>query len=291
MKTKRGIRKPAAGTASQIAAATAWAKANPHEWDFSRVKSEERPMAVAWEYGREKYNEFLNFRSFLLLRDKRRLKSLKKPHETLHGNGLGHIFLTFWKSPHWPSRPYLDLSPKERRQAFPKVFHRDLKTTSADVLELVKDVTPRAPYLPAAWKDFHKAFDPEDYILQEIENPAKRLFLVELNQSPEAILKAFKDHLYRGGLKQGRGRSTLEKDLLALTVHRLHKRYRDFRAMDNVLESKFSGGNSVLASAHNRLPYWNYAQARLGLGWGRKGGKSKNSKPLFQFSRWDVDYD
>jgi len=273
------------------ALATAWARNNPKEWDFSKVKHHERPMAVAWEYGREKYREFLKFQSFLLLRDKRRLRKLAKPYETLHGHGLGHIFLTFWQSPHWPSRPFLDLSLKEKREAFPKVFHFDLKTTTNDVLNIVKDITPNAPYLPGTWKDFYEFFDAEDFILREIENPVKRLFLINMDKPPEAILKSFKDQIYQAGLKQGRGRSPLEKDLLALSVHRLYKKYRDFRAMDDVLGTSQSGGKSTLTVLHNRRSNWNYAQARLGLGWGAKGGKSKNSKPVFQFSRWDADCD
>jgi hypothetical protein len=272
------------------AQATAWAIAHRHEWDFSTVKHNQRPMAVAWEYGREKYSEFLNFRPFLLLRDKRRLRKLTKPHETLHGHGLGHIFLTFWKSPHWPSRPFLDLSPKEQREAFPKAFHFDLRTKSDDLLDIVEDITPSAPYLPRAWKKVYKHFDPEDFILQEVKSPVKRTFLVNMDRPPEAILKSFKSQICQAGLKQGRGRSSLEKDLLALSVYRLYRKYRDFKAMDHILGTPKSGGKSILALAHNRRPHWNYAQARLGLGWGQKGGKSKNFEPIFQFSRVEADY-
>jgi len=291
MRTRKTSRPVKGSFAKKRASATAWAKKNPKEWDFSKVKHSERPMAVAWEYGREKYREFLNFRSFLLLRGKRRLRKLAKPHETLHGNGLGHIFLTFWQSPQWPSRPFLDLSLKEKKEAFPKVFHSDPKTTTDDVLNIVQDITPNAPYLPGAWKDFHEFFDPEEFILQEIENPVRRLFLVNMDQPPGAILKSFNDQIYQAGLRQGRGRSSLEKDLLALSVHRLFKKYRDFDAMDDVLGTPQSAGKSILALAHNRRSHWNYAQARLGHGWGRKGGKSKNSKPVFQFSRIEADYD
>jgi len=271
--------------------ALAWAEKNRQEWDFSRVKVEERPMAVAWEYGREKLDLFLKFSPFLQARDKRRLKKTKKPFETLHANGLSHIFLTFWKSPYWPNKAFLDLSPKEKKDAFPKYFHQDPKTTSAEILNIVKDVTPSAPFQPDAWKDFHKNFDLEDYVLWEVENPVKKVFLVDMDKSPKAILKSFKDHLNRAGFKQGRGRSTLEKDLLALTVHRLFKVFQDFKAMDVVLGTKHSLGKSKLALSHNRTLHWNYAQARLGLGWGRKGGKSKNSQPIFLFSRVDADYD
>jgi len=45
-----------------------WAKQNRNEWDFSNIKSEERGMAVAWEYGREYLKDFNSwhvYRSFL----------------------------------------------------------------------------------------------------------------------------------------------------------------------------------------------------------------------------------
>jgi hypothetical protein len=276
---------------NSVVKAAAWARANPHEWDFSKVKPEERPMAVAWEYGREKIKLFSRFRSFLAIRDRKRLRKIKKPLETLHGNGLSHIFLTFWKSPHWPKRPFLDLSSKEKKEAFPKVFHEDSKTTSAEILGIVQDVTPHLPFERKSWRHIHKHFDLEDYILCEIENPVKRVLLVDMNQAPGAILKSFKDHLFRAGLKQGRGRSTIEKDLLALTVHRLFPKFRTFKAMDAVLGSSDSSNASVLAMEHNRAAHWNYAQCRLGRGWGRKAGKSKNARPIFQFSRVDADYE
>jgi hypothetical protein len=278
-------------SSASLLKATAWARANPHEWDFSRVKPEEKPMAVAWEYGREQIDLFLRFRSFLAIRDRKRLRKIKKPLETLHGNGLSHIFLTFWKSPQWPKKPFLDLSSKEKKLAFPKVFHEDSKTTSAEILSIVQDITPHLPYEQKSWSDTHKHFDLEDYILCEIENPVKRVLLVDMDQAPGAILKSFKDHLYRAGLKQGRGRSTIEKDLLALTIHRLLPKFRTFKAMDAVLGSSDSSNASVLALEHNRAAYWNYAQSRLGKGWGRKAGKSKNARPVFQFSRLDADYD
>lgn len=273
------------------ALATAWARNNPKEWDFSEVKPHERGMAVAWEYGREKYDLFKKYRSFLLARYKKRYKKIPKPFQTLHGNGISHIFLTFWKSPCWPRKPFLDLSPEEKRKAFPKFLHSDAKTTSSEILNIVKDVTPDNPFEPKAWDDFHKNFDLADYVLWEVENPVKKVFLIDMDQSPGAILKSFKDHLNRAGFKQGRGRSTLEKDLLALTVHRLFKKYDNYNAMDDVLGNKPTKGASILALRHTRQPFWNYAQARLGNGWGKKGGKSKNSKPIFQFSRVEGDYD
>jgi len=276
---------------ASVVKAIAWARANPHEWDFSEVEPEERAMLVAWEYGRERADIFLKFAPFLTIRDRQRYKRTKRPLDTLHGNGLSHIFLTFWKSPHWPKRPFLDLSPKERKEAFPKVFHEDTKTTSAEILNIVKDVTPGAPFEPDAWKNFHENFDPGDYIAWDVENPVKKVFLVDMDQSPGAILKSFKDHLNRAGFKQGRGRSTIEKDLLALTVHRLFPKFKTFKAMDAVLGFRHSSNTSILALEHNRVAYWNYAQGRLGKGWGRKGGKSKNALPIFQFSRLDGDYD
>lgn len=273
------------------AMATAWAKANPQEWDFSRVPPHERGMAVAWEYGREKYELFQKYRSYLLARDRERYKKTRKPFETLHGTGISHIFLTFWQSPHWPNKPFLSLSAQQKKMAFPKFYHSDTKTTSDEILAIVKDVTPGNPFKPEAWDGFHKNFDLADYVLWEIENPVKKVFLVDMNQSPGAILKSFKDHLNRAGFKQGRGRSTLEKDLLALTVHRLFKKYNNYDAMDDVLGSKGIKGASILALRHTRKPFWNYAQARLGHGWGIKGGKSKNSKPIFLFSRVEGDYE
>jgi len=271
-------------TSASVVKAMAWARANPHEWDFSKVKPKERPMAVAWEYGRENFDLFLKFAPFLWKRDKKRYKKTKKTFHTIHSYGLSQIFLTFWESPHWPKKPFLDLSSKEKKEAFPKVFHEDTKTTSSEILDIVKDVTPFAPFEPGAWKDFHKNFEGYYAVWGDFLNPFKKVFLVDMDQGPDAILKSFRDHLYRAGFKQGRGRSTIEKDLLALTVHRLYPRFKTFKAMDHVLGASDSNNTSVLATEHVRAAYWNYARGRLGRGWGRKGGKSKNTHPLFEFS-------
>jgi hypothetical protein len=267
-----------------ISKALAWAKANTKEWDFSEVEPKERAMAVAWEYGREYFEQFLSFGPFLWLRDKKRCKKNKKPFHAVHSHGLSQIFLTFWKSPLWPKKPFLDLSPSEKKHAFPKLFYEEAKTTSAELLGIVKDVTPYKPYERDAWKDFHKTFHGYYAVEGDYLNPWKRVFLVDMDQGPGAILKSFRDHLYRAGFRQGRGRSTIEKDLLALTVHRLYPWFKSFKAMDHVLGTSHSNNASTLATEHVRTAYWNYAQGRLGKGWGRKGGKSKNAKPIFEFS-------
>ena len=264
--------------------AIAWAKENRHEWDFSKVKPKERSMAVAWEYGRECFDQFLRYSPFIWERGRKKHKKTKKPFHALHSHGLSQIFLTFWKSPHWPKKPFLDLSPNDKKQAFPKLFHEEAKTTSAELLGIVKDVTPYTPYERDAWKDFHRTFQGCYAVDGDYQYPSKKVFLVDMRQGPDAILKSFRDHLYRAGFKQGRGRSTIEKDLLALTVHRLYPWFKTFKAMDHVLGTSDSNNTSVLATEHVRAAYWNYAQSRLGRGWGRKGGKSKNTHPLFEFS-------
>ena len=266
------------------ALATAWAKANPHEWDFSKIKAKERPMAVAWKYGRENFDLFLKFAPFLWSRDKKRYKKTKNPFHTLHIYGLGQIFNTFWQSPHWPKRPFLDLSSAEIKAAFPKVFPENTKTTSSEILDIVKDVTPCEPFEKKAWKGFHKNFAGYYVVEGDFSYPSKKVFLVDMEHSADATIKSFKDHLSKAGLIQGRGRSTIEKDLYALTVHRLFKRFKTFKAMDRVLGTSHASNTSVLASENNRVAYWNYAQGRLGKGWGRKGGRSKNTKPVFEFS-------
>jgi hypothetical protein len=264
--------------------AIAWARANPHEWDFSKVKPKERPMAVAWEYGRENFDLFLKFAPFLWKRDKKRYKKTKKPFHTIHSYGLSQIFLTFLESPQWPKKPFLDLSSKEKKEAFPKVFHEDPKTTSSEILDIVKDVTPNSPFESDAWENFHKNFEGYYAVWGDFLNPSKRVFLVDMEHSAHATIKAFKDHLSKAGHIQGRGRSTIEKDLHALTVHRLFKRFKTFKAMDRILGTSHSSNTSVLATENNRAAYWNYAQGRLGKGWGRKGGRSKNTNPIFEFS-------
>lgn len=241
-------------------------------------------MAVAWEYGRENFDLFLKFAPFLWTRDKKRYKKTKNPFHAIHSYGLGQIFLTFWQSPHWPKRPFLDLSPKEIKAAFPKVFPENTKTTSSEILNIIKDVTPHAPFEKGAWKSFHKNFSGYYAVEGNFSHPPKKVFLVDMEHSADAILKSFKDHLSKAGLVQGRGRSTIEKDLHALTVHRLLPRFKTFKAMDKVLGTTHSNNTSVLASEHVRAAYWNYAQGRLGNGWGRKGGRSKNTRRIFEFS-------
>ena len=291
MKTKKPRTSSKTAPFKRLSVAIAWAEANRNEWDFSKVKPKERPMAVAWEYGREYHKWFLRFHPFLLNRHGPLLKEIKRPFERLHGNGIGHIFLTFWKSPHWPKKRYLDLSVSEKVEAFPKVLLSSPKTTSVEILNIVKDVTPHNPWDRNSWRNLYQLFEIDDYMFPEIDSPEKKVFLVDMNEGAQAILKSFKDHLNRAGFKQGRGRSTFEKDLLALTVHRLYPRFKTFRAMDAVLGSSDSHNASLLATEHNRVACWNYAQGRLGAGWGRKGGKSKNALPIFQFSRVDADYD
>ena len=66
-------------SSASVVKATAWAKANPHEWDFSKVKPKERSMAVAWEYGRECFDQFLRYSPFLWQRDTKKHKKTKKP--------------------------------------------------------------------------------------------------------------------------------------------------------------------------------------------------------------------
>ena len=284
MKPKKLMQSSKGRSSASVVKATAWAKANPHEWDFSKVKPKERSMAVAWEYGRECFDQFLRYSPFIWERGRKKHKKTKKPFHALHSHGLSQIFLTFWKSPHWPKKPFLDLSPNDKKQAFPKLFHEEAKTTSAELLGIVKDVTPYTPYERDAWKDFHKTFQGYYAVEGDYQYPSKKVFLVDMHQGPDAILKSFRDHLYRAGFKQGRGRSTIEKDLLALTVHRLYPWFKTFKAMDHVLGTSDSNNTSVLATEHVRAAYWNYAQSRLGRGWGRKGGKSKNTHPLFEFS-------
>jgi hypothetical protein len=246
---------------------------NSHqEWDFSDLEPEERPMAVAWEYGRELRN---TFEKVLSVKKKKAFGMFKS--DLLHP-----VFLDFVKCPHWPSRPYKDLNPEEKHQAFPRAPWKTRLPTK-----------PSGHLVQELKLEGHAGI-PRDEIIQRAlypqgrRDPCRILITVNLGANSNLVLTDFKRFLAKQDLLLSAGRAPYGRDLTALGVLRLDRFFQgaDYTDFYDELWHKPMGARKSkknpkwpFVGKPNRQSYLRHAKARLGF----KGMHLEGVPPFFNF--------
>jgi hypothetical protein len=236
------------------------------EWDFTNMAPHERPMAVAWEYGRELKDSFQ--------------KCLKKgvSRDRFISDVLHPVYLDFIHSPHWPKKPYQSLTQEQRRQAFPRapwplVIHKKDRSVS-----LLKEIPTFIGIQPSTVRIIKESLCPDNKY-----DPCKALIVVDLGRNSNATLREFQAYLHKKDLLLGPGRQAHEKDLRALGVLRL-KLYFNGHKYTAAFVKEFP----TLISKDNRRGYFRHAMARLGKTRTKQCG---TLKPIFSFFRYSFSFD
>lgn len=246
------------------------------EWDFTKLAPHERPMAVAWEYGRELKDSFQK----CLKKGKRRDRFVS---DVLHP-----VYLDFIHSPHWPHKPYQSLTQQQRRQAFPRApwpLDAVKKERGALFLEDISGLVGRDPNDLQIIRD--KLFPQNTY------DPCKAVLVIDLGKNSNATLREFEAYLQRKDLLLRPGRQAHEKDLSALGALRLYSYFNGNDYPEDLKESDPTKKidpteKTALVSTKNRLAYIKHAKARLGNG---DISQSRDIKPLFSFFRFLFSFD
>lgn len=232
-----------------------------YEWDFRDIEPEERPMAVAWEYGRELKKTFA----------KHLKRTNGRPYGFFNSDLLHPVFLDFVNSPSWPSKPYGSLSPDERLEAFPRAPWK-LSVHQKTLQPLVKEIDISNPTGPSYQDLIHRALSPSGR-----RDPCRVLLAVDLGANSNLVLRDFKDFLSKKDLLLSTGRAPYERDLTALSVLRLHRFFsgNDYSEIyDQLLANTSKTANhkgskgapkSPFVSRANRSSYLRLALARIGI--------------------------
>lgn len=240
---------------------------------------------MAWEYGREYLKDFNSwhvYRSFLK-RNSRCVVGKSAHNATVFSHTLNRVFLTFWKSPLWPDSCFQDLTIPEKKQAFPLVFNKWEEPARIDITDSVQDITPRNPWILSEWKKASLLFDEEEEDFQDILGTTKKVFLLNIEKGSQALLHSFKQRLINLGLVEGRGRSPLIKDLLALSIFRLFQRFKNFEQMDVVLGAGGGGRRYFEEKIEVRKDCYCHALSRLGILPLRSKKTWMEIRPVFEF--------
>lgn len=246
------------------------------EWDFTKLAPHERPMAVAWEYGRELKDSFQK----CLKKGKRRDRFVS---DVLHP-----VYLDFIHSPHWPHKPYQSLTQQQRRQAFPRApwpLDAVKKERGALFLEDISGLVGRYPNDLQIIRD--KLFPQNTY------DPCKAVLVIDLGKNSNATLREFEAYLQRKDLLLRPGRQAHEKDLSALGALRLYSYFNGNDYPEDLKESDPTKKidpteKTALVSTKNRLAYIKHAKARLGNG---EISQNRDIRPLFSFFRFLFSFD
>jgi len=233
-----------------------------YEWDFRDIEPEERPMAVAWEYGRELKKTFA----------KHLKRTNGRPYGFFKSDLLHPVFLDFVNSPGWPSKPYGSLSPNEKLEAFPRAPWKLSVHQKKPSQPLVKEINISNPTGSSCQDLIHQALSPSGR-----RDPCRVLLAVDLGANSNLVLRDFKEFLSKKDLLLSAGRAPYERDLTALSVLRLHRFFSgsDYSKFYEQLlektigmtEHKGSKGapKSPFVSRANRSSYLRLAAARIGV--------------------------
>ena len=247
------------------------AQINWQDWDFRKIKPEERPMAVAWEYGRELKSEFM-----LCLTKPTRGKPDRFFSPCLHP-----VYLDFVRSPYWPQKPYQSLNSLQRREAFPRAPWKGRTRATAKNPNYIKDLTDLCDKRIPTGEEIRDHLFP-----QRAYDPCRHLLVVDLGANSSLTIQAFKNYLAEKDLLLGPGRTAYERDLSALGALRLDKYFKG-RNYTKFLIEKDPTLKSPIISASNRWRYIRRAKVRLGS---IKGGQ-EDPKPFFEFFKHVCSFD
>lgn len=241
------------------------------EWDFAGVPGYQKPMAVAWEYGRE-LAKLVGKRVFVPPTYKFIFQNQEQPlSPVLRSEYIDSAFCSFLISTHWPVIPFRQLSYPDLRHAFdnapwprPKPHekkewinssHFKLSPRFTDpcfvegsatpevqkdflkrlVPPIVRDLTPNGLINKESFNKLKGLITRLGYGVRRL-HPSMKIVLIDMDRHPWQIEDSLKQLLKDNNKLLERGRSDYEKDLSALTIYRLKKFFGSFSKMTKAIE-------------------------------------------------------
>lgn len=241
------------------------------EWDFASISGFQKPMAVAWEYGRQLV-QLHGLRAILPADPTLKADNKKaKLSRCFQSSYLDQIYCRFRVLKLWPKTPFLQLTYPDVRHAFraapwPKPneeeatdWKKSIYFSPSDVLDplfvegnegegvnkdflqmlippVLTDLAPTGIFNKESQERLNGALGlPGPNGLRM--HPAMRLLLIDIERHPWELENAFRDFLQKHKKLLPRGRSDYEKDLSALTIFRLNRFFGSLEKMEKAIKT------------------------------------------------------